>query len=144
MDKDAVMAHLVPAVEKLFLRSPECILHTLEAIVGALTFDATELAKLWLNPIMAQLKSTNEVVRSDALDLWRQLMAKSLSVKSADIEPLLKQLSTAKGTTVEQRFGLFKMLGAVAAVQNADVLQTCLDTAIPLVEKEGTLNLTLF
>ncbi|KAJ3127845.1 translational activator of GCN4 [Nowakowskiella sp. JEL0407] len=108
---------LFPIIDRGLLRSPEVILSQLSAILSAIppTSELSEYITKFAKSCLNYLKSTNEKIRSDAVDLWCALNDKKFSL-SKDLKlEMLKVLveSLSQKSTIDIKSVLLTALQTI-------------------------------
>ncbi|KAJ3552008.1 hypothetical protein NM688_g4384 [Phlebia brevispora] len=128
---------ILPTIEKALLRSPEISLSVVaEFFVGYSQHVEGDLFRRILTPALNSAKSSNAVVRSNSVQLFRAIVNKT--TKSEDQKLALNELialpKAGKTTGPEHRVTLYTMLGHLIPSNTVSV--NVLQTALPLLAKE--------
>ncbi|CDO72622.1 hypothetical protein BN946_scf184985.g41 [Trametes cinnabarina] len=128
---------ILPAMEKALLRSPEISLSIIAEFLPAYSHPVEgDSFRRLLTPTLNSAKSTNPIVRINAVTLFKVLVGHNRN--SADQEyatnELLSLPKAGKTSGPDHRVGLYSMLGAVRPSQ--PVSSTTLQIGLPLLAKE--------
>ncbi|KAI8994402.1 armadillo-type protein [Gaertneriomyces semiglobifer] len=129
---------ILPNATRLLLRSPEVVLRVLDYTFRHFVFDMSQFfADSFVASLAGHLKSTNEVVRRDAIGLFATLCSKSAEEKPLVkvVDELVKAILT-KAPSVDQRIGYYTCLGRLNPSVNG-VAQKVADNVSALVAKES-------
>jgi hypothetical protein len=110
---------IVPAVEKALLRAPEVVLNSLiipmmQALPSNL--DLSELLlKNFLNPLLSNIKSTNQSVKTGALETFKVIASRCLMETVVDkiADEILNPLLQNKVASAEQKAIHYQMLSSL-------------------------------
>ncbi|KAI0800349.1 ARM repeat-containing protein [Fomes fomentarius] len=128
---------VLPAMEKALLRSPEISLSVISEFLPAYSHpvEGDDFRRL-LTPALNNSKSSNAVVRSSAIALFRVLI--NLTTSSADVEHAVSELlslpKAGKTAGPDHRVTLYTMLGAVPPSESVSL--AIVQTGLPLLAKE--------
>lgn len=117
----------------LILRSPEVTLCILSASVKVVTVDVSTATSSFLENTIKAFKSTNELVRSSALELWSHVAVKAGKIPNR-IADLLVSIINDKTASLETR--QLAVDGAKAGVNCPDILPQL----VALATKDGKCN----
>ncbi|KAL7422316.1 translational activator of GCN4 [Cryptotrichosporon argae] len=138
VSRDMLVVKLVPAAERMLLRSPEVALELTASLLDSCQHDISVIVPAKLVPsILASAKSTNADTRAKSVVLFRALASR---VSDADAlaktaTEVLAAPKTGKSVSAEHRIALFAMIAAIAPSDAASAV--VLDTLPVLVGKEG-------
>ncbi|KAJ3031271.1 translational activator of GCN4 [Rhizophlyctis rosea] len=151
LDIALLTKEIVAPGERLLLRSPEVVIKVFDFTFRYVSFDLSKLFReKFADPLLGQLKSTNETVRTDAFSLFKTLTSRSSDeaelVKVVDI---IVKAFAGKSPSVEQRQTYYatisnlpglplvskKVIDSIPALaakeSNEIVLHHCLQSLIP-------------
>jgi hypothetical protein len=139
INEEMITSTLFQGVEKLFLRSPEIIMHGLVLVVAHLTFDQTNALDRFGEKIINQFRSVNAAIRQDADQLWSGLVLKTRKspalVNAANL--LVKALGD-KSSSVETKTALYTSLQYVCQrIDDRTEAYSLLTSLLPVIQKEG-------
>ncbi len=109
MSQDDFHSYIVPALEKAILRAPEVVLNDLITPLARSAADSVDFSDALLNnllkPLLANLKSTNAIIRTAACNAFGALVSHCYNQRllEAIAEEILLPLEQSKITAVEQR-----------------------------------------
>lgn len=113
---EAIDQYILPGVPKLLLRNPEFVLNSLSALFEAVQFDLSHAFAQLSEPLFNQLKSTNAIVRGDALRLIECFSSKSTSSETiAEVTKCLLKLAEQKAMSVDYKIAVFKAIAVLPA-----------------------------
>ena len=135
MSQQLVQSTLNSNVDKLFLRSPEVIVTVLKWVVKSVSFDPSEIAASWTDGLVSQIKSNNDQLRQDTLQLFRTLLKHVMDERL--LKSILASLSSALGdrsVSVPARQSILDVIGCFPSLAAEDVTKQLLS----VLEKEST------
>ncbi|KAI9203244.1 armadillo-type protein [Polychytrium aggregatum] len=98
-------AEVMGSAERLLLRSPEIVIAALNPFMAAISFDPSAfLADKFADSMLNHMKSTNDVVKTEAQTLFQTLASKSRDEgKMIHVLDIVVKAFSAKSPTVDQR-----------------------------------------
>ncbi|CCA74203.1 related to translation activator GCN1 [Serendipita indica DSM 11827] len=137
VDPGIFSTQLMPVIEKMLLRSPEVCLPTITSLFQhyKLRISSDEFKRL-LTSILNCSKSSNPLIRTGAVQLWRALISRD--VESSDLKYALDIISapvkTGKSNGVDHRQALYSMIPNIPS--RDDLCVDVAGTTFALWEKE--------
>ncbi|TPX16558.1 uncharacterized protein E0L32_003852 [Thyridium curvatum] len=136
-----LQAEIVPQLAKGLLRAPEIVLNDLVSpLIDALPKDielSRTLNEHLLKPLLSNVKSTNAVIRSGAVSVFRKIVTRCSDLGSLEkvVDEILGPLKTGKLASADHRILHCEML---IAVPKSEASANKIVTGLPLITaKEG-------
>ncbi|EMD33195.1 hypothetical protein CERSUDRAFT_142825 [Gelatoporia subvermispora B] len=137
VDENDLQTVILPTAEKALLRSPEISLSVVADFVSAYSraVEGDTFRKL-LTPTLNSARSTNFVVRANAVVLLKAVVGKGQNAEdlSLVVEELLSLPKSGKTAGADHRVALYSMLGCLTP--SPAISLTVVQSALPLLAKE--------
>ncbi|KAI8915645.1 armadillo-type protein [Gorgonomyces haynaldii] len=131
VDQELFDAHIGSQMEKALLRSPEVALSVLEKATLYASVDTSSLIALKATEqLLNQFKSKNQVIRDDAVSLFRVMAQKASDPQSKLSSTQLIIKSFSKAPTPEARMAAFQALEALKSLETAPSVLEALPTLL--------------
>ncbi|KAJ3280554.1 translational activator of GCN4, partial [Blyttiomyces sp. JEL0837] len=138
MTPEVLEKQILANAERLIVRSSEVILRTFQKLFDSITFDISKLFReKFADSLLNQMKSSSEVVRHDAIQLFSSLSSKCTDGKETSqvVDIVIKGFST-KSPNADQKLLFYT---ALAALPKLPEVSNKIVTSIPaLAQKETT------
>ncbi|RUS31239.1 hypothetical protein BC938DRAFT_478212 [Jimgerdemannia flammicorona] len=130
----------LPVLERMMLRAPEIVLKALTRLVSVLSFDISKIFEAHLlEPLLSHLRATSEVVRTDAMTLWKTISsaAKQSTSLVSVVADVSKLLTSGKVSSWEHRVILYQALASLNANAHVDVSKKAAEGYLAMITKEA-------